>query len=221
MPEILSILVPLWIFCMISIFFLSTVASSDDFHLLLCPFFRRPSYECYQNNTTTGFVLEQGIPQIFVFSKIILAFIGVLLYLRNIPKVAKRLSEKLDKKRGTAGKSTAEMYLDVLLATTAQEETRRRSLPHNDAMFDNNGLTPYVQIVLMVVGGLITMASNSMLLLPALLLLDKLFKFKALRYFLCQTLGTNPIYSFTEEMLEVRYKVASEETTPASEPVVK
>jgi len=52
-------------------------------------------------------------------------------------------------------------------------------------------------------------------------LLDKLFKFKTLRYFLCQTLGTNPIYSFTEEMLEVRYKVASEEITPASKPAVE
>lgn len=166
------------------------------------------------NNTNTRNLISEYYHMtdlsLLLACKVFITLLAIIFYTRNIPKVVQRLREKSDKKRGTASKSTKETYLDALSTAVAHEAVRRRIVPDNISLFDNNGLRPFVQVVLMVLGTIIVLATNSMLLLPGIMLVDKLFKFKALRYILCQTLGTNPVYTINEETLDVRAKVAAE-----------
>lgn len=180
--------------------------------LFACIGFLEPEnllFDSVYNTSTKVLVMEYWHLtelRLLMLCKICVAFIAVLLYIRNIPKVAQSLRAKFDKKRGTAKKSAAEMYLEVWSDAITQEAVRRRIEPHNISMFDNNGLRPFVQFVLMVLGGIIVCITNSALLLPVVMLLDKLFKFKTMRFIICQTIGTSLIYTINEETLYVHYK---------------
>jgi hypothetical protein len=134
--------------------------------------------------------------------------IGLIMYLWNLPSVAKDMSKKFARHRERENRkvlTVAETYLEVYLGAIKTEADRRARTLVNDQPFDNIGLQQWFQLVLYstplvpcVIGGL-------WVLIPFLgiLLLDTISGCKALRFCFQLCLGTHSVLKFDQKSLKV------------------
>jgi hypothetical protein len=135
-----------------------------------------------------------------------------MMYLWNLPSVAKKMSKKFAKHRAKVNQvklTTAETYLEVYLISVKRENERRIKTLRNDQPLDNLGLQQWFHLTLSLLPFLPCFLLGPWLLVPWLtaLLVDTMSGLQVLRFFFRMMLGTNSLLKVEDSGLEFRLKV--------------
>jgi hypothetical protein len=169
--------------------------------------------------------------EVYIFQQLFLrlayglfGFGAMIIYLWNLPRVAKKIAKKFTKKRTKENRavlSTPEAFLEAYLFSIQKEEKRRASIVHNDHPLDNIGLQTWFQLCLYCLPVMPCVIGMWWAFMPlsAALIIDIVSGLKMLRYFFLLTLGTNSLLKVEDAGLEYRFKPIEDKSIPATPPV--